>query len=404
MHAMHAMPTSASSAAQRLTLPEAQRSLDTTPVYRCPMHPEVIASEPGSCPICGMALVMDDGGSMAGTGHAPVVSLDGGLVQSLGVRIATAEQRAVEDWISAPGRTRFDETRLYHLHPRAAGWIEGLTVRAEGDPVTAGQTLAALYAPEILSAQVSFLIALGEASSARQVTNARNLLRLLAVPDDVILDIEESGETRNTVPVVAPSNGVITRLEARDGMYVEPDTAMFTIADLSKLWLLAHVRESESALVAIGQEVEVEFDALPGRSYRGAVDYLYPDLDAATRSRPLRVVLDNSDGELQPEMWARARIRVGDGIPALAIPRGALLEDGHTSQVLLALGDGRFQPRAITPGRRFGDWVEVRGGLQAGERVVASAQFLIDSESDLQAELSRLSAAEQDAGVHHHGH
>jgi len=381
-----------------LTLPPGQRSLSDTTVYRCPMHPDVTDTQPGRCPVCGMDLVRDAAPSRPAGAAAPLV--DGALVQRLGIRTDTAQFRAGRRWISAPGHTAYDETRLFHLHPRAPGWIEGLAVRAEGEAVTEGQSLAALYAPDILSAQVSFLIALRDASSDRQVTQARSLLRLLAVPEAMISAIEKDGSTRNAIPVLSPSDGVITRLEARDGMYVTPETAMFTIADLSTVWLLLSVRESESARVRVGQTVEVRFDALPGRRYTGRVDYLYPDIDAATRSRPLRVVLDNKEGLLQPGLWARGRVHIGDGEPVLAVPADAVLDDGTEQVVLLARDDGDFQPVRVSTGRRLDDWVEVLDGVEAGDRVVTGAQFLIDAESDLQAALRRMAPPMQD---HDHG-
>ncbi|MEE4278118.1 MAG: efflux RND transporter periplasmic adaptor subunit [Halieaceae bacterium] len=385
-------------------LPEAQRSLDTDPVYRCPMHPDVMQNEAGRCPICGMELVADTATSAPRDARPAAVQLDSAVVQTLGVRVVQVEERPRVEWISAPGRMAYDETRLYHLHPRAAGWIEDLRIRAEGDPVSTGETLAALYAPDILSAQVNFLIALRDASDSRQVANARSLLRLLAVPDQIILDIEKTGETRNTVPVVAPSDGVITGLQARDGMYVAPETAMFTIADLSYLWLLLDVRETESALLSKGQPVEIKLDALPGRRFEGRVDYLYPQLDPQTRSRPVRVVLDNRTGELQPGLWAEARIRVGDGSTMSAIPRDALISDGRSEHVLVILEDGRFEAREIETGAVYDDWIEVLAGVRVGEHLAGSAQFLIDSESDLQAELRRLDGGAGSAGGHDHVH
>ncbi len=253
-----------------------------------PMVPQQRFDKPGRSPFMDMDLVPKYADAEVGgadSGHASV-TLSAALVQNLGLRTAQVQRGALARTVRAVGRVAYDEARLVHVHPRAAGWIERLAVRAEGEPVTKGQELAALYAPDILSAQVDFLIATeprGPGERRVKADKARNLLRLLDVPEAVIRDIERTRETRNTVPVLAPADGIVTQLTAREGMYVTPGSEMFAIADLSQVWVLVDVFEHQIAWIAPGLRAEIQVTAYPGQTWKGKVDYLYPD-----RSTPRR--------------------------------------------------------------------------------------------------------------------
>lgn len=367
--------------------------------YVCPMHAQIIKSEPGSCPICGMDLVkrMID----KNTGKHPEVSLSGAVVQNMGVRTASVERGTLWKHIRTVGRVDYDETRLAHIHPREEGWIEGLTVRSEGEPVTKGQELAELYAPRILSAQVDFLLALQpQPRGVAQVKadKARNLLRLLDVPDAVIHDIERTRQTRNTVPVLAPIDGILTRMMAREGMYVTKSTEMFTIADLSRVWVLVDVFEHQIAWLRSGLSASIRVPAYPGKEWKGQVDYLYPDLDPKTRSLRVRLVFDNPNLALKPNMFATVEIFGGPERDVLKIPAQALIETGERTSVVKALGEGRFQPVDVVIGKQRGGEVEILSGLDEGDEIVISGQFLIDSESSLQASFMRMTLAEDAVG------
>lgn len=439
----------------------AKKHLD--PKYVCPMHPQIVRGEPGTCPICGMTLVPkaldsdqnagagagadktepaqspnpnrkvlywydpmmpeqrfdqpgpspfmamdlvpryadedaggDAGASAAGAGDGghPGVTLSAAVVQNLGVRTAKVQRGTLARAVRAVGRIAYDEERLAHVHPRAAGWIEQLAVRAEGEPVKKGQELASFYAPDILSAQVDFLIATeprGPGERKVKADKARNLLRLLEVPEAVIRDIERTRETRNTVPILAPEDGIITQLMAREGMYVAPGSEMFVIADLSQVWVLVDVFEHQLAWISAGLPAQIQVSAYPGRIWKGQVDYLYPDLDPKTRTLRVRLVFPNPDLELKPNMFADVAI---EGLPqanVLSIPREALIATGERESVVKSLGEGRFQPVNVVTGMRSGETVEILSGLEEGDQVVVSGQFLIDSESSLQASFRRLS-------------
>ncbi|MBK5968128.1 efflux transporter periplasmic adaptor subunit [Thiorhodovibrio winogradskyi] len=366
------------------------------PKYVCPMHPQIIKNEPGTCPICGMDLVEKWLAPM--TGKHPEVGLTSAVVQTLGVRTAAAERGTLWRYIRTLGRVTYDETRLAHVHPRAPGWIEALDLRAEGEPVKQGETLAELYAPQILSAQVDFLLS-REGGGQRRISadKARNLLRLLAVPDDVIAAIERDGEPRNRVPIRAPMDGIVTHIAAREGMYVTEATEMFRVADLSRVWVMVDVYEHQIDWLKPGAAAEMRVPARPGRDWKGKVDYLYPELDPNTRTLRVRLVFDNPDLSLKPNMFADVEIFGGPKKDVLKIPAEALIMTGERESVVLALGDGRFQPVDVVTGMQRDGAVEILSGLEAGDRVVTSGQFLIDSESNLQASFQRLTEPEPDA-------
>jgi Cu(I)/Ag(I) efflux system membrane fusion protein len=376
-----------------------------------PMQPQQHFDKPGRSPFMDMDLVPKYADEEPAAGASPEarapVTLSGTVVQSLGVRTATVRRGPLTRTVRAVGRVAYDETRLAHIHPRAAGWIEGLKLRAEGEPVTKGQELAELYAPDILSAQVDFLIALEpQAQGARSVRadKARNLLRLLDVPEAVIREIERTHQTRNTIPVLAPTNGIVNKLTAREGMYVTRESEMFTIADLSRVWVLVDVFEQQLAAVAPGLPAEIRVPAHPGRTWKGVVDYLYPDLDPRTRTLRVRLVFPNPDLALRPNMFADVVIHGNLKAAALTIPREGLIVTGERASVVKDLGGGRFQPVDVVPGMETGAEVEILSGLEEGDRVVVSGQFLIDSESSIRGSFRRMSEAAAPPPAHAHAH
>ncbi|WP_462330854.1 efflux RND transporter periplasmic adaptor subunit [Thiohalocapsa halophila] len=383
---------SVAEAADDTAMEHAAKHMD--PKYVCPMHPQIVKDEPGSCPICGMDLVAKMMDPM--TGKRPEVALTPAVIQTLGVRTAKAERGTLWKYIKTVGRIEYDETRLAHVHPRAEGWIEDLSLRAEGEPVKAGQQLAELYAPDILSAQVDFLLAQDRSGAQRRVSEdkARNILRLLDVPDDIIREIERSGEPRNRIPVRAPIDGIVTQMTARDGMYVTESSEMFTIADLGQVWVMVDIYEHQIDWLREGLSAEMTVPARPGRTWEGEVDYLYPELDPDSRTLKVRLVFDNPDLSLKPNMFADVVIYGGPKRDVLKVPSQAVIVTGERESVVLALGDGRFQPVDVVTGMQRGDEVEILSGLDAGDEVVTSGQFLIDSESNLQASFTRMSGPE----------
>jgi len=374
------------------------------PKYVCPMHPQIVRDEPGSCPICGMDLVAQQI-EAAGAGR-PTVRVRGEIVQSMGVRTRPVARTTLWKFVQTVGRVDYDETVLSHVHPRAQGWMERLDLRAEGERVERGQLLGELYSPEILSAQVDFLVSLDYTGTAARdrVEKARNRLRLLGVTEETIRELEEERQTRNTVPVIAPHGGIVTGLMAREGMYVTPSSEIFTIADLSRVWVLVDVFEHQIDWIKPGLGAEIALPAYPGRTWEGKVDYLYPELDPKSRTLRVRLVFDNPDRLLKPNMFAEVKIYGGPRRDVLAVPREAVIVTGQRESVVKALGDGRFQPVDVVTGMRGGDAVEILSGVKEGDEVVVSGQFLIDSESSLQASFLRMANGGEETAADAHAH
>lgn len=405
------------------------------PTYICPMHAQIVRGEPGSCPICGMDLVekrvsqkspkhstgktilywvapMDPNyrrdepgqspmgmdlvpvygeGGDAGEGKYPAVTINPGVMHNLGLRTAKAVIRDLQIEIRAPGHVDYDETRITHIHPRAEGWFEKLNVRAEGDLVKAGEILAEYYSPVILAAQVDFLVAL-KSNQRGKLNSARNGLRLLGVPEPTIEKIEKSRQTLNRVPILSPSSGVITHLGVREGMYAVPSLETFAIADLDQVWVKVDIYEHQIAALKKGLNAEIHVPAWPEQVWKGEIEYIYPELNAKSRTLSVRLKFPNTGHKLKPNMFAEVIIKAEPKPGIVTIPREALIITGERKAVVKALGDGRFQPVDVTIGITQAGMTEIISGIQAGDEVVTSAQFLIDSESALQASFLRLSS------------
>lgn len=357
------------------------------PSYVCPMHPQIVKNEPGNCPICGMNLVEKKIEAQQET--YPKVQVPHAMIQNMGVRTQPVKMESLQKRIRTVGRTDYDETKLTHVHPRASGWMEKLHFRIEGDPVKRGQILGDIYSPEILSAQVDYLIALKQANNVRR-EKARNGLRLLGVSDSTIKRIEQRGESQNTIPLYAPSSGVMTVLTAREGMYVKPEMEIFTIADLSRVWVWVDVFEHQIDWLKTGLNAVITVPAYAGQEWQGKVDYIYPELDPDSRTLRVRLAFDNPNQLLKANMFAEVEIFSEPKQNTLVIPAEALIETGERSSVVTALGDGRFQPRDVVTGIHSDGKVEILKGLNDGDLVVVSGQFLIDSESSLQASFMRM--------------
>ncbi len=343
----------------------ARKHLD--PKYVCPMHPQIVRDEPGSCPICGMDLVAKQ--LQTQTERYPSVSVDAAVAQSMGLRTQTVERGTLWKHIETIGRVEYDETRVSHLHPRVSGWLETLRLRAEGEPVRKGQLLAELYSPEILSAEVDYRVALGPNIPAERLEKARNRLRLLGVDDATIDRLAEDSANLNRVPIYATQGGIVAKLGVREGMYVQPAMEMMSLVDTASMWVQVDVFEHQLDWIEPGQSAEIRVPAYPGRVWEGKVDYLYPELDPATRSLRVRLRFNNPEGLLRANMFAEAVIYAGPKRDVLWVPAEAIIATGNRSSLIKQIEEGRFQP----------------------VDVVTSGQFLIDSESSLQASFNRLS-------------
>jgi len=373
----------------------AQKHLD--PKYTCPMHPQIVRDEAGSCPICGMDLVPraleQTSGSM---GESVEVTISPTVEHNLGVRTAKVVRDKLWRRIDTVGYVDYDENHISHIHLRTNGWIEKLYVRSEGERVTRGQLLFEVYSPELVNAQEEYLQALNSGNK-RLIRASQERLLALGIPAQQIEAINKSKKVSQYVRIYAQHDGILAKLSVRDGMYVTPQLEVMSLAELSSVWLLAEIFESQADWVRVGQPADVRLSYVPGRVWEGEVEYVYPSLNPKTRTLKARLHFDNQDEALKPNMFADVTIYGGARKDVIVIPREALIRTGTEERVILALGQGRYQPRIVVAGIESGDWVEIISGLEAGETVVTSGQFLIDSEASIKASLRRMMSASDES-------
>ena len=336
--------------------------------------------------------------------EAGVVTVAPGRLQLLGVRTAPVEQRAaLTRTVRATGTLVFDERRLVVVTTRVEGWIEKLDVAATGDAVKKGQVLAWLYSPLLVTAEEEYRIAAGLPMShggGSLGAAALTRLRALDVPEDEIARLRRTGQPARRIAIRAPADGVVTDKTVIEGMRVMPGEPLYKLADLSAMWLIAEVPESDLGLIRPGETARASLVAFPGRNFAGTVDFIYPTLSHETRTARVRIVMPNPDLALRAAMYASVEIAVpGGGGLVLAMPDSAVIDSGSRQVVLIERGEGRFAPRAVKVGARGGGFTEILDGVSAGERVVTGANFLIDAESNLKAALQGFSAGAPGQGA-----
>ena len=339
-----------------------------------------------------------------------VVKISTDKVQKLGVKTGTAELRQLSRNVRAVGRIEPDERRVYTIAPKFEGWVDQLQVDATGDVVKAGQALFEVYSPELISAQREYLIALQgvksmkeaapEAQGSMQELAQASLMRLKSwdIGDEDLRKLRETGEVKRTIAYRSPVTGVVTEKAVLKGMRFMPGEVMYRIADLSTLWIIADVSEQESGLVKAGQAAKVRLDAYPGREFNSRVTYVYPTLNPQTRTTAVRLEIANAGGLLRPGMYAQVELAgLGSKGRVVAVPDSAVIYSGRREIVLVELAEGRYEAREVKLGARSDDYVEVIEGIGAGEKVVVSANFLIDAESNLKAVIAGFSQTEKPA-------
>ncbi|MDH3870867.1 MAG: efflux RND transporter periplasmic adaptor subunit, partial [Gammaproteobacteria bacterium] len=310
----------------------------------------------------------------------------------------TAERSRLWRGISTVGYVDYDESKTSHIHLRTEGWIERLYVESEGERVSKGQRLFDLYSPALVNAQEEFIQALKIGNKGLEQAS-RDRLKALGIPEDQIRQLKKTQRARQTIAIYAPQDGVVSTLMVREGMFVKPADRVMSLAELSTVWLLTEVFERQADWVKVGQPAEVRLSYLPGRTWEGRVEYIYPSLDPKTRTLKARLRFDNPDEALKPNMYAHVKIYGGPREDTIVIPLEALIRTGREERVILSLGAGRFESRTVTAGIESGDWVEILTGIDAGEAVVISGQFLIDSEASLKASMRRMGSPDSDRQV-----
>jgi len=336
----------------------------------------------------------DHAAMTAGSEQKPVV-LSSEDARRIGVTFATVERRRLDLAVQALGTVAYDETGLATVNPKVDGWVEELFVDFTGAPVRKGQPLMSVYSPKLVSAQEELVLAarlLREAGRGRASDNARGLLesarRRLAywdIPEEDVRRIEDTGEMTKTLTLRAPASGVVVEKNVVEGDRIGPGMSVFRIADLSRVWVEADVFEKDLALVREGQSATVSFEAFPGTTFAARVTYVYPTVSMDSRTGRIRLELPNPDQALKPGMYARIALDVPATEATLVVPRSAVLTTGERSLAFVRAEDGALVPREVTPGRTVGRDVEILAGLEPGDRIVSSAAFLVDAESNLGA-------------------
>jgi membrane fusion protein, copper/silver efflux system len=367
------------------------------PVYYVdPMHPWYKSDKPGIAPDCGMNLepVYADAGAQSAEESSPnTMQVGADKQQLIGVKYGYAEWSTEGQTIRAAGRVTADETRIVRVHSKVEGWIDQVTADFTGQAIQKGQPLLTLYSPELLASQQELLLALkarglmqhssmaeSGANSAALVEAARHRLELFDLTGEQIAEVEKTGKPVKSIALYAPAGGFVTARNAFPGQKIMPETELYTISDLSRVWVMADVYESDAPQIRVGQSARI---TLPGGgSLEARVSYLQPQIDPATRTLKARLEMANPNGRLRPDMFVDVEMEVG-GTRRLMAPADAVLDSGAEKTIFLDRGNGQFEPRHVETGDRIGDRVEIVKGLQARERIVTSGAFLLNSESQM---------------------
>lgn len=390
-------------------VPKADTNAGGTIKYVCPMHPQIVMDAPGTCPICGMTLEKVE---MGGQQDQVQVNVSGGMQQALALKVAKAKHQTMWRFVDTVGEVDYDESQITHIHSRVSGWVEKLTVTSAGDQIKKGQLLYELYSPELVNAQDDYLLAAeslkqhgSNSRNSELLRKAQTRLELLGINRDQIQRLEKTGKTLFRMPFYAETDGYVTELNVRDGMYLQPATEVLSMVDLHKVWVIADVFENEQSWLEVGQTAEVNIPAMGIKGLEGKIDYIYPELDPVTRSLRVRVVLDNPSVRLRPNTLAKVSIYGGANKDALVVPQEALIQTGKENRVVVKTSDQGFVAKQVTTGMMSRGQVEILSGIADGDDVVISGQFLLDSEASLKGSLLRLSAQqpqEADNAEDHH--
>jgi len=387
--------------------PEAAPATAAKTLYTCGMHPQVIQDHPGNCPICGMKLTPIQrptagtaaprpGESLSRT-DAETIVVDQVTIQRMNLRTVELTNGPLRRVLRTVGTVDYNEAGLAEVTTKFRGWIEKLYVDATGQLVMRGDPLFEVYAPELFSAQTEYLIAFRGAPAADPagrdalLQSARQKLKFFDIADDQIAELERTLEPRKTLRIVAPRDGFVIEKLAVEGQMVEAGRTIYRLADLGLVWVYAEVYEQDLPFVHLGQEARVRLSYLPDRVFRGRVTYVYPTVDPRTRTARVRLEFHNPGYFLKPGMFTTVELVAELAPSVLLVPDMAVLRSGDRNLVFVAKEGGRFEPRTVVLGSRAeNDMYQVLSGLRAGERVVTSGQFMLDSESQLREAIQKM--------------
>jgi len=403
-----------------ISLIKNQTSTQSANVYYCPMHKDYVSDKPGNCPICEMKLVKKGSEEQtiqqANQENTAQTTAKGNVFisperqQMLGVHSIPAEIKILTRQIRTVGKITYDETRITHLHTKFNGWIEKVYADFVGEPVKKGEPLFTIYSPELLSTQEEYLLALrskeklGNSSyewiskgSNTLAESARERLKLWGITDAEIDQVEKTGKAQRTLTIYSPTNGVVIQRAAyHHGTYITPEMDLYTIVDISTIWLIADVYEKDLPFIKTGQQVSIEFPYNNATKIDSRIEFFYPYLDPATRTGQIRIQLKNPDNQLKPDQFVNVFIKT-EAQKNLVVPADAVLSTGEQQYVFVDLGNGYFDPREVRTGIQTPEGIAIEEGLKEGEQVVTSANFLLDSEARLRGVLENMGKPTQTA-------
>jgi RND family efflux transporter MFP subunit len=372
--------------------------------WQDPMHPAYTSDKPGKAPDCGMDLVPIYENAAGAASNLPegAFQISSEKQQLIGVTYSEVSYGQMSKTVRAVARLAYDETKTVRIHPKVEGWIEDVYVDFTGKQVQKGQPLISIYSPDLVSTQQEYLLAIkgrtelsespfkeAAIGSDSLYEAARRRLELFDISDQQIKDLEKRGSAIKALTIYAPTNGFVTMRNAFPKQRVTPETELYQIADLSTVWAIADIYEYEAPEIKIGQSATMTLSYYPGKPFRGLVSYISPQVDPATRTLKVRIEFPNPGFTLKPDMFANVELKIDYG-KRLVVPQEAVLDSGSDQTVFVSLEGGYFEPRKVQLGGRVDNKVIVLAGLKAGERIVTSANFLIDSESKLKSAASGL--------------
>lgn len=361
-----------------------------------PMDPNYKRDQPGKSPM-GMDLIPVYADDLNGGNDKPgTVKINPSVENNLGVKTESVKQQKLSPRIETVGYIAFDESRLWQTNVRVSGWVEKLYINSVGERVSKGDVLFKLYSPELVKAQEELLNAYRTKRNSL-IKGATERLITLGVDKQQIRQIVKQGKASQTVDVKAFGNGVVATLNVREGGYLSPDQSVISAGPIDEVWVDAEVFERQAEWIKAGSEAVMTLDAIPGKEWHGAVDYVYPILDPATRTLRVRLKFTNPDFQLKPNMFANIALEPKTEEAVLTIPRSAVIRSGGMTRVVLSEGEGKYRSARIDVGREASDRIEVIQGLSLDDVVVTSAQFMLDSESSQSADLSRINGVEPPA-------
>ena len=352
-----------------------------------PMDGAYRRDKPGKSPM-GMDLLPVYASSK--TDDEAVVSISAEVENNLGLRTAKVANQPLYQTIITVGSIAFSDDEITHIHSRTEGWIEKLNINSVGSRVSKGDVLFELYSPEFVNAQEEFVSVLS-ANNRRMINAAKRRLRLLDFTEAQIKRLQRTRKVLRRVEVYAPHDGVVSTLNVREGMFIKPSIEIMAVGDLATVWVVAEVFERQAGWLKVGQKVHMTVSSFVNQSWLGQVQYIYPEFDRKSRSARVRISFDNADLLLKPNMVAQLEIQAGNNTPRLLVPSEAVIRTENKQRVVKQVGDGEYRSVWVKTGIESNGFTEILSGLYADDTVVVSAQFLIDSESNIDAELLRMS-------------